>query len=152
MQDIQTSAQAAAALKPIAGSLAVWLFALGIIGTGMLAIPVLAGSAAYAMAGTFNWNASLEDRPTRSRGFYAVIATSTLLGIALGFTPIDPIKALYWSAVLNGVIAVPVMAVMMLMVTNPKVMGDFTATRRLRILGWLATTAMATVVAAMFLA
>jgi NRAMP (natural resistance-associated macrophage protein)-like metal ion transporter len=151
MTDIQTSAQAAAALKPIAGQLAFWLFALGIIGTGMLAIPVLAGSAAYALAGTFDWNASLEDKPTRSRGFYAVIVVSTLLGIVLGFTPLDPIKALFWSAVLNGVIAVPVMVVMMLMVSNRRLMGDFTASRRLQFLGWAATAAMAVVVGAMFM-
>ncbi len=150
--DIQTSAQAAAALKPIAGPLAFWLFALGIIGTGMLAIPVLAGSAAYALAGTFDWNASLEDKPARSRGFYAVIVVSTLLGIALGFTPLDPIKALFWSAVLNGVIAVPVMVVMMLMVSNRRLMGDFTASRRLKVLGWAATVAMGVVVGAMCVA
>ncbi|MFM9429002.1 Mn2+/Fe2+ NRAMP family transporter [Variovorax sp. GrIS 2.14] len=148
---IQTSAQAAAALKPIAGPLAFWLFALGIIGTGMLAIPVLAGSVAYALAGTFDWNASLEDRPARARGFYAVIVVSTLLGIALGFTPFDPIKALFWSAVLNGVIAVPVMVVMMLMVSNRRLMGRFTASRRLMVLGWAATAAMALVVGAMLM-
>lgn len=149
--DIHTSAQAAAALKPVAGELAFWLFALGIIGTGMLAIPVLAGSAAYAIAGAFNWNASLEDKFDRSRGFYTVIAVSTLLGIALGFTALDPIKALFWSAVLNGMIAVPVMVVMMLMVANRNLMGNFAASLPLRVLGWAATCAMALVVGAMFL-
>ena len=149
--DIQTSADAAAALKPIAGDFAFWLFSAGIIGTGLLAIPVLAGSAAYAMAGAFKWKKGLELKPAMAKKFYAIIAISTLVGIALGFTPIDPIKALYWSAVINGIISVPIMAVMMLMAVRPEIMGKFTITRKLKILGWLATAVMATAVAAMFL-
>ena len=149
--DIQTSADAAAALRPIAGNLAFWLFSAGIIGTGLLAVPVLAGSAAYAMAGAFKWKKGLELKPAMAKKFYGIIAISTLVGIALGFTPIDPIKALYWSAVINGIISVPIMAVMMLMAVRPEIMGNFTITRKLKILGWLATAVMATAVAAMFL-
>jgi NRAMP (natural resistance-associated macrophage protein)-like metal ion transporter len=147
---IQTSAQAASALRPIAGDFAFALFALGIVGTGLLAVPVLAGSASYAMAGAFRWKNSLEARPSAAREFYAVIVVATLGGAALGFTPIDPIKALFWSAVVNGVIAVPVMAVMMLVAARRDVMGDLTVRGRLRWLGWLCTTAMAVAVAAMF--
>ena len=123
---------------------------LGVIGTGFLAIPVLAGSAAYAMAGAFQWTEGLELPPGRAKAFYSIIVLSTLIGIALGFTPLDPIKALYWSAVINGVISVPIMAVMMLMASNPKVMGRFVVSPRLRWLGWLATAVMAAAVAAMF--
>ena len=148
--DIQTSAQAASALRPIAGEFAFLLFAAGIIGTGLLAVPVLAGSAAYAMAGAFNWKKGLEHRPAMAKRFYRIIAISTLVGVALGFTPIDPIKALYWSAVINGVISVPIMAVMMLMAARTDVMGRFVVTRRLKWLGWLATLVMAVAVAAMF--
>ncbi|MFC5497512.1 NRAMP family divalent metal transporter [Caenimonas terrae] len=147
--DIQTSAQAASALKPVAGQLAFALFSLGIIGTGFLAIPVLAGSAAYAMAGAFHWKRGLELPPSRAKGFYSIIALSTVIGMALGFTGIDPIKALFWSAVMNGVIAVPIMAVMMLMASNRKVMGDFVVSTRLRWLGWAGTALMAIAVAAM---
>ena len=149
--DIQTSADAAAALRPIAGDFAFWLFSAGIIGTGLLAVPVLAGSAAYAMADAFKWRKGLELKLAMAKKFYGIIAISTLVGIALGFTPIDPIKALYWSAVINGIISVPIMAVMMLMAVRPEIMGKFTITRKLKILGWLATAVMATAVAAMFM-
>jgi NRAMP (natural resistance-associated macrophage protein)-like metal ion transporter len=149
--DIQTSAQAASALRPIAGEFAFLLFAAGIIGTGLLAVPVLAGSAAYAMAGTLNWKKGLEHKPAMAKRFYSIIAISTLVGVALGFAPIDPIKALYWSAVINGVISVPIMAVMMLMAARTDVMGRFVVPRRLKWLGWLATLAMAAAVAAMFM-
>lgn len=149
--DIQTSAQAATALRPIAGEFAFWLFAAGIIGTGLLAIPVLAGSAAYAMAGAFQWSNSLELEPMRAQGFYSIIALSTLIGVALCFTPIDPIKALYWSAVINGVIAVPIMLLMMLMAGRSDVMGRFVIPIRLKLLGWLCTAAMSIAVIAMFL-
>ncbi len=149
--DIQTSAQAAMALRPIAGEFAFMLFSAGIIGTGMLAIPVLAGSSAYAMAGAFKWKNSLERKPMRAKQFYGIIAISTLIGIALGFTSIDPIKALYWSAVINGVISVPIMAVMMLMAVRPEIMGQFVISKRLKVLGWLATLMMAAAVCAMFL-
>jgi Mn2+/Fe2+ NRAMP family transporter len=149
--DIQTSAQAATALRPIAGEFAFLLFSLGIIGTGLLAIPVLAGSSAYAMAGAFKWRNSLERTPMEAKQFYGIIAVSTLIGIMLDFTPIDPIKALYWSAVTNGVISVPIMVVMMLMAVKPEIMGQFVITTKLKILGWLATLMMALAVLAMFL-
>ena len=147
--DIQTSAQAATALRPIAGEFAFLLFSAGIIGTGLLAIPVLAGSSAYAMAGAFKWKKSLELAPMEAKGFYGIIAISTLIGIGLGFTDMDPIKALYWSAVINGVISVPIMAVMMLMAVRPEIMGQFIISARLKLLGWSATLLMATVVLAM---
>ena len=149
--DIQTSAQAATALRPIAGEFAFLLFSAGIIGTGLLAIPVLAGSCAYAMAGAFKWKNSLERKPMRAKQFYGVIAISTAIGIALGFTSFDPIKALYWSAVINGVISVPIMVVMMLMAARPEIMGQFVISTRLKVLGWLATALMAGAVGAMFL-
>ncbi|QRX82425.1 divalent metal cation transporter [Glaciimonas sp. PAMC28666] len=150
--NIQTSAQAAAALRPIAGEFAFWLFSAGIIGTGLLAVPVLAGSAAYAMAGAFRWKNSLELKPMMAKKFYSIIAISTLLGVALCFTRIDPIKALYWSAVLNGVISVPIMCVMMLMATRSEVMGVFVISTRLKTLGWVCTAVMAISVIAMFYA
>jgi NRAMP (natural resistance-associated macrophage protein)-like metal ion transporter len=147
--DIQTSAQAASALRPIAGEFAFLLFAGGIVGTGMLAVPVLAGSAAYAMAGAFRWWSSLESKPAAAKEFYSIIAASTLVGVGLGFTSIDPIKALFWSAVLNGVISVPIMVVMMLMVARTDIMGSLVASRRLRLLGWACTGVMGLAVAAM---
>jgi len=147
--DIQSSAQAATALRPIAGEFAFMLFSAGIIGTGLLAIPVLAGSSAYAMAGAFKWKNSLERAPMQAKQFYGIIAISMLIGIGLGFTSINPIKALYWSAVINGVISVPIMVVMMLMATRPEIMGRFVITTRLKVLGWLATLMMAAVVGAM---
>lgn len=147
---IDTSAQAASALRPIAGNFAFALFSLGIIGTGLLAIPVLAGSAAYAMAGAFHWKSSLELAPRAAKKFYGIIATATLLGVALCFTPLNPIKALYWSAVINGVISVPIMALMMVMASRSAIMGTLTISRRLRALGWLSTLVMATAVLAMF--
>jgi Mn2+/Fe2+ NRAMP family transporter len=150
VSDIETSAQAASALRPIAGEFAFLLFAAGIIGTGLLAVPVLAGSAAYAMAGAFNWKKGLELKPGTAKRFYGIIAVSTLAGIVISLSPIDPIKALYWSAVINGVISVPIMAVMMLMAARTDVMGRFVVTRRLKWLGWLATGVMAVAVAAMF--
>ncbi len=149
--EIETSAQAATALRPIAGEFAFMLFSAGIIGTGLLAIPVLAGASAYAMAGAFKWENSLERAPMRAKRFYAIIVVSTLLGVALGFTTIHPIKALYWSAVINGVISVPIMVVMMLMAVRPEIMGQFIISTRLNLLGWLATLMMALAVAAMLL-
>jgi Mn2+/Fe2+ NRAMP family transporter len=150
IHDIQTSAQAAEALRPIAGDATFLLFSLGIIGTGMLAVPVLAGSAAYAVAEAFEWKSGLDLKLLEAREFYAIIALATLGGVLLDFTPIDPIKALFWSAVINGVIAVPIMIVMMLLADDARVMGDFTVTRRLKALGWLATWTMAAAVVAMF--
>jgi Mn2+/Fe2+ NRAMP family transporter len=148
--DIQTSAQAAEALRPLAGEFAFALFSMGIIGTGLLAVPVLAGSAAYAVAEAFGWPIGLGRTLYRAKGFYAIVTVSTMLGVALNFSPIDPIKALFWSAVINGVIAVPIMVVMMLMAVRPDVMGQFVITRRLKYLGWLATGVMALAVLAMF--
>jgi NRAMP (natural resistance-associated macrophage protein)-like metal ion transporter len=148
--EIESSAQAASALRPIAGNFAFTLFALGIVGTGLLAIPVLAGSAAYAIAGAFKWKNSLEHAPAVAPKFYAIIVVATLAGVGLGFAPIDPIKALYWSAVINGVIAIPIMAVMMLMAARSDVMGRLVITRRLKVLGWLCTAVMTAAVLAMF--
>jgi NRAMP (natural resistance-associated macrophage protein)-like metal ion transporter len=146
---IETSAQAATALRPIAGNFAFFLFALGIIGTGLLAVPVLAGSAAYAIAGAFRWKNSLEHSPKVAPRFYAIIVIATLAGIGMGFAPIDPIKALYWSAVINGVIAIPIMVVMMLMAGRSDVMGRLVISKRLKAMGWLCTAAMTAAVLAM---
>jgi NRAMP (natural resistance-associated macrophage protein)-like metal ion transporter len=148
--DIQTTAQAASALRPIAGEFGFLLFAAGIIGTGLLAVPVLAGSAAYAIAGTFRWSNSLEAKPAAAKRFYGIIAISTLLGVALCFTPIDPIKALYWSAVINGVLAVPIMAIMMMLAVRSDVMGRFVIGAGLKTLGWLCTGVMTLAAIAMF--
>jgi len=148
--DIQSSAQAAEALRPLAGNLAFALFAAGIIGTGLLAVPVLAGATAYAVAGAFGQRSGLEHKPHEARFFYGVLIGSALLGIALNLTPLDPIKALYWSAVINGVAAVPLMVAMMLMGSQRKVMGEFTMPWPLKLFGWLATAAMAAAVAVMF--
>ena len=147
--DIQTSGQAAEALRPIAGEYAFLLFSVGIVGTGLLAVPVLAGSAAYAVAESYKWRIGLGRELMEARGFYLILAVATLLGVALNFTSIDPIKALFWSAVINGVIAVPIMAVMMLLASRTDVMAQFVVTLRLRILGWLATAVMALAVLAM---
>lgn len=146
--DIETSAQAAEALRPLAGERTFLLFALGIIGTGLLAVPVLAGSAAYAVAEAAGWQGSLSLKLQRGegRGFYGVIACATLGGVALCFTPTDPMRELFWSAVINGVIAVPIMAVMMLLATRQSVMGSNVIGPRLKVMGWLATVAMAATV------
>jgi Mn2+/Fe2+ NRAMP family transporter len=153
VHDIETSAQAAEALRPLAGEMTFLLFSLGIIGTGMLAVPVLAGSAAYAVAEAAGWQGSLSLRLDKGEGhgFYGVIATATLVGVALCFTPTDPVKELFWSAVLNGVIAVPIMAIMMLLASRTDTMGEHVIGRRLRWLGWLANSAMAGTVVAMLL-
>jgi NRAMP (natural resistance-associated macrophage protein)-like metal ion transporter len=146
---VQTSAQAAEALKPIAGPFASLIFTLGIVGTGLLAVPVLAGSAAYGIGEGRRWPVGLSRKPKRAKAFYAVIAIATALGVAMNFMPIDPIKALYWSAVINGVVAVPVMIVMMLMSAHREIMGRFVITGPLAWLGWLTTAAMAACVAGM---
>ena len=147
--DIQTSAQAAEALRPLAGDFAFLLFTLGIIGTGMLAVPVLAGSAVYAVVESFDWGSGLDKKLHEAKEFYAIIALATVGGVLLNFTSIDPIKALFWSAVINGVIALPIMVVMMLLGSNKQVMGRFIIGKRLRWLGWLATTVMGVAVVAM---
>jgi NRAMP (natural resistance-associated macrophage protein)-like metal ion transporter len=148
--DIQTSEEAALALRPIAGDFAFAVFACGIVGTGLLAVPVLAGSAAYAVAEAMGWTYGLGRRPREAKAFYATIAIGTLIGVAINFVHVDPIKALFWSAVINGVVAVPLMVVMMLMTMRHDVMGDFTLPRPLWAMGWLSTAAMALAVVAMF--
>ena len=148
--DIQTSAQAAEALRPLAGDFTFLLFSFGIIGTGMLAVPVLAGSAAYAVTEALKLRRGLDHKLLEAREFYGIITVATLGGVAMDFTSIDAIKALFWSAVVNGVIAVPIMVVMMLLASRPQVMGPFVITRNLRRLGWAATIAMAAAVVAMF--
>lgn len=149
--DIQTSAQAAEALRPLAGDLTFVLFSLGIIGTGLLAVPVLAGSAGYAVAEAAGWSGSLSARLDRREGlgFYGVIAAATVGGVVLCFAPMDPVRELFWSAVINGVIAVPIMFVMMLLASRASTMGTYVIGARLRRLGWVATLAMALTVLAM---
>jgi len=149
VHDVTSAAQAAEALRPLAGDFAFWLFAGGIIATGLLAVPVLASSAAYAVAEAFGWTEGLEHRWREARKFYAIIAIATLAGTALDFTPVDPMKALYWSAVVNGVVAVPIMAAMMTLVARESVMGSFTSSRRTRWLGWGGTALMGGAVAMM---
>jgi NRAMP (natural resistance-associated macrophage protein)-like metal ion transporter len=149
--DIETSAQAAEALRPIAGEFAFLVFALGIVGTGLLAVPVLAGSAAYAVGEALQWPIGLARLPREARAFYGTIAVATAIGAAINFIGIDPIKALFWTAVLNGVIAVPLMVVSMMMAMSPRVMGRFVLSRPLAVMGWLATAVMALIVATMFL-
>ncbi|MHB8885314.1 MAG: NRAMP family divalent metal transporter [Methylovirgula sp.] len=139
---IASAAQAAEALRPIAGDFAFVVFACGIIGTGLLAVPVLAGSAAYAVCESFNWVEGLDRKLRDAQAFYAVIAFATLIGALLNFLHIDPIKALYWSAVLNGLLAAPVMATMLLIVANPRIMGKLVAPRSMLIVGWFATLVM----------
>src|SRR5262245_38838001 len=141
--DVQTSTQAAEALRPVAGPFAFTLFALGIIGTGLLAVPVLAGSAAYAVGEASMWPVGLSRKPEKAKRSYATLALATMLGVALNFSPINPIKALYWSAVINGVVAVPIMVAMMDMTGNPKIMGRFQIHDGLRLMGWVATAIMA---------
>lgn len=143
IRDIETSAQAAEALRPIAGNFAFALFALGIIGTGLLAVPVLAGSAAYAVTEMFGMAGSLDAKPTKARLFYGTIAVTTMLGVSLQYVGIDPARALYWAAVVNGVLAAPLMVMMMLIVRNPRAMGRLTLGRRATITGWIATGVMA---------
>ncbi|WP_457302195.1 divalent metal cation transporter, partial [Phyllobacterium sp. P5_D12] len=146
---IESSAQAAEALKPIAGPFAQVLFALGIVGTGLLAVPVLGGSAAYGVGETLKWPTGLNRKPKEAKAFYATIALATLIGVGLNFTPINPMQALYWTAVINGVVAVPVMVIMMLMATQPRIMGKQTIGLTLQILGWIATVFMALAAIAM---
>jgi Mn2+/Fe2+ NRAMP family transporter len=141
--NIETSSQAAEALRPIAGDFAYLIFALGIIGTGLLGVPVLAGSAAYAIGEAWRAPVGLTRQPREAVTFYATLAVATLVGIGLNFTALSPIKALYWSAVINGVVALPIMVILMMMTARPNVMGEFTIRGWLRGLGWVSTGAMA---------
>jgi Mn2+/Fe2+ NRAMP family transporter len=149
--EIGSAAQAAEALRPVAGSFAFALFAVGIIGTGFLAVPVLAGSTAFAVAEVFGWKEGLEHQPRKAAGFYSIIVLATFIGVLIDWSPIDPIRALFWSAVLNGLAAVPLMVAMMIIVSRHKVMGRFTATRPLLVLGWAATAIMLAACAAMLI-
>jgi NRAMP (natural resistance-associated macrophage protein)-like metal ion transporter len=147
---IQTSAQAAEALRPLGGPLTFLLFTLGIVGTGMLAVPVLAGSAAYAVTESFDWKTGLAMRVHEAKEFYGIIALATAGGVALNFTHLDPIRALLWSADINCVIAVPIMAVMLKVGSDSTIMGSFAIRSRLRNLGWAATALMGVTVGALF--
>jgi NRAMP (natural resistance-associated macrophage protein)-like metal ion transporter len=148
--DIQTSAQAAEALRPIAGVFTFAIFAAGIIGIGLLAVPVLAGSAAYALGEAMGWPTGLARLPKDAKAFYGTIVVGTLIGIFINFIDLDPIKALFWCAVINGVIAVPLMVMIMIMTSQQRVMGRFTLPRPLWAMGWLCTVAMGVAVVTMF--
>jgi NRAMP (natural resistance-associated macrophage protein)-like metal ion transporter len=147
---IETSEQAAEALRPIAGELCFLLFALGIIGTGLLALPVLAGSAAYAVGEALHFRTSLEAKPSHVKRFYGVLIIATLLGVVLIYIGLNPIRALYWSAVINGLISAPVMIVVMMMASRQKIMGNFTISRTWRWLGWAATLLVSATVVVFF--
>jgi len=140
--DIQTAAQAASALRPLAGQFAFMLFAVGILGVGLIGVPVLAGSGAYALSEAMGWTWGLERKTKDARGFYGVIIVSVLMALVIQYSPINPMKALFWSAVINGVVAVPLMAVIIVLVSKPSVMGKYTASRPLVVLGWIATAIM----------
>jgi len=151
VKDIESAAQAASALRPLAGDFAFLLFALGILGVGMIGVPVLAGSAAYALAEAMNWKWGLERRATDARGFYGVIAVSVLLGLIIQYSPISPMKALFWSAVINGVVAVPLMVVIILLASRRSVMGPYTSGKIIIVLGWIATVVMGAAAVMMFI-
>jgi len=140
--DIQTAAQAAGALRPVAGDFAFLLFATGIIGVGLIGVPVLAGSAAYAVAEALGWQSGLERKASAARGFYAVIAVSVLAGLFIQYSPIGPMKMLFWSAVINGIVAVPLLVVIILLASSKSVMGAFTASRPILALGWIGAAVM----------
>jgi NRAMP (natural resistance-associated macrophage protein)-like metal ion transporter len=140
--EISSSAQAASALEPLAGRFAFVLFVCGIVGTGLLTVPVLAASACYGIGEARKWKASLERKPQEAARFYAAITVATLLGLALNFLHIDPVKALFWAAILNGLVAGPLMAVIMTMASSHKVMGNFVIPPYLKYMGWLATGVM----------
>jgi Mn2+/Fe2+ NRAMP family transporter len=149
--DINSAAQAATALKPLAGNFAFLLFSLGLLGVGLIGVPVLAGSGAYAFAEAMGWKEGLEGKVASERGFYAVIVISVVLGMMIQYSPINPMKALFWSAVINGVVAVPLMAVIILLSSKKSVMGEFTASRSLVVLGWIGAAVMAVAAACMFI-
>jgi len=147
---VQSATEAAQALRPLAGNLATVLFAIGLIGAGLLAVPVLTGSAAYAVAETFNWPSGLDEKPRHAKKFYGVIAASTLVGVILDFAGINPISALFWTAVINGVVAPPLLVVVMLVANNKRVMGTRTNGPATNIIGWLAAIIMFAAAIAMF--
>jgi Mn2+/Fe2+ NRAMP family transporter len=149
--NINTAAQAATALRPLAGQFAFLLFTIGLLGVGLIGVPVLAGSGAYALAEAMGWKEGLERKTADARGFYSVIAVSVLLGLVIQYSPISPMKALFWSAVINGVVAVPLMAVIILLASKKSVMGPYTASRTLVVLGWIATGVMGIAACAMFI-
>jgi Mn2+/Fe2+ NRAMP family transporter len=149
--EIETAAQAASALRPLAGDFAFLLFAIGILGVGLIGVPVLAGSAAYALAEAMDWKSGLERKATDARGFYGVIAVSVLVGLVIQYSPISPMKALFWSAVINGVVAVPLMVVIILIASSKSVMGAFTSSRPIVILGWTGAAVMGLAAAVMLI-
>lgn len=149
--NIETAAQAASALKPIAGDFAFIVFALGILGVGLIGVPVLAGSAAYAVAEAMNWDWGMDKRASDARGFYGVIALSVLAALAIQYSPISPMKALFWAAIINGIVAVPLMIVVILLVSKRSVMGAYTAGYCTRILGWIGVAIMGLSAIRMFL-
>lgn len=151
IRNIDTAAQAASALRPLAGDFAYILFALGILGVGLIGVPVLAGSAAYALSEAMGWKWGLERKATDARGFYGVIAVSVLIGLVIQYSPLSPMKALFWSAVINGVVAVPLMVVIIVLVSKKSVMGAYTANRTIVILGWIATAVMGAAIARMLI-
>jgi NRAMP (natural resistance-associated macrophage protein)-like metal ion transporter len=150
--NIDTAAQAAEALRPIGGRFAFLLFSLGIIGTGLLSLPVLAGSAAYAVSEAMHWPIGLQKKPLQAKAFYSVLIAAMIIGLAMDFFAFNPITALFLSAIINGVVAAPLMAILMHMASNPKVMGKFTLSPPLRVVGWLATAVMGGIAAAMLMA
>jgi NRAMP (natural resistance-associated macrophage protein)-like metal ion transporter len=152
INDINTAAEAASALRPLAGEFAFLLFALGILGVGLMGVPVLAGSAAYALSEVFGWRSSLEEAPSHASKFYAVIGFSVLLALAIQYSPISPMKALFWSAVINGIVAVPLMVAIMVLSSKQSVMGKHVASLAMRFFGWLATGFMAVAAAYLFIA
>ena len=149
--NIETAAQAASALRPLAGEFAFVLFALGILGVGLIGVPVLAGAGAYALCEAMGWKWGLERKATDARGFYGVIAASVLLGLVIQYSPISPMKALFWSAVINGIVAVPLLAVIVILVAKRSVMGDYTASRPIIVLGWATTIIMGIAAVRMFM-
>jgi Mn2+/Fe2+ NRAMP family transporter len=150
--EIDSAAQAAQALQPLAGRLAFVLFSIGIIGTGLLSIPVLAGSAAYALGEARGWPVGLARKPLQAKAFYGAIAVATLLGAAAHLFRLNAVKALVWAAVLNGIVAVPVMALLMLMTSSAVVMGEFKISRLWQVTGWVATGVMGVASAAFIVA
>lgn len=141
--DIQTAAQAASALRPLAGDFTFFLFAIGILGVGLIGVPVLAGASGYALAEAMGWKWGLERKAWDARSFYAVIAAGVIIGAALEYTPVDPMKALFWSAVVNGVVAVPLVVIVVLLSRRRSLMGEHAASRSLAILGWITAALMA---------